>query len=303
MSVWNSVRGGGVYRRSFRNAAHSNGWLHASRVSTRPPAVQKAANVPSSCVIKTAHDRASLPACCTRIRPPRDLVKLEDRLRLLLQPPLESLLSARSRCDLPIQPFSFQFDGVAFLYPRHAPSWPTKWAWAKRCRRSRPFGCWSTTAICGGAAGLPQAAGDQLAARVRALGAGNDRDDRSKATRAGGSGCGSWPTTSVTIANYETVVRDRAKSAERGNHFDLVVLDESQRIKNRGEHDERSRPLDSAQPQLGAHRHADRKQRRRPASASSSSSSPGQLDAEDEAAGHRPGRAPTTCCGARRTRC
>src|SRR3954453_7736225 len=31
----------------------------------------------------------------TRIRPPRDLVKLEDRLRVLLQPPLEALLAAR----------------------------------------------------------------------------------------------------------------------------------------------------------------------------------------------------------------
>src|SRR5687767_5016591 len=32
----------------------------------------------------------------TRIRPPRDVVKLEDRLRLLLQPPLETLLAARA---------------------------------------------------------------------------------------------------------------------------------------------------------------------------------------------------------------
>src|SRR5439155_18905605 len=54
----------------------------------------------------------------TRIRPPRDVVKLEDRLRLLLQPPLETLLAARS-LRFPIQPFGFQLDGVAFLYPRH----------------------------------------------------------------------------------------------------------------------------------------------------------------------------------------
>src|SRR5688572_5769342 len=54
----------------------------------------------------------------TRIRPPRDLVKLEDRLRLLLQPPLESLLAAKSlRFTFP--PFAYQLDGVAFLYPRY----------------------------------------------------------------------------------------------------------------------------------------------------------------------------------------
>src|SRR6185295_10574179 len=51
----------------------------------------------------------------TRIRPPRDLVKLEDRLRLLLQPPLESLLAAQS-LQFPFQPFGFQLDGVAFLF-------------------------------------------------------------------------------------------------------------------------------------------------------------------------------------------
>ena len=38
--------------------------------------------------------------------------------------------------------------------------------------------------------------------------------------------------TSSRIANYETVVRDRDEVCHADNHFDLVVLDESQRIKN-----------------------------------------------------------------------
>jgi SNF2 family DNA or RNA helicase len=36
----------------------------------------------------------------------------------------------------------------------------------------------------------------------------------------------------VTIANYEAVVRDRADVCGTANHFDLVLLDEAQRIKN-----------------------------------------------------------------------
>ncbi|MDZ7620039.1 MAG: SNF2-related protein, partial [Patescibacteria group bacterium] len=55
----------------------------------------------------------------TRIRPPADIVKLEDRLQYLLQPPLESLLTERA-LHFPFQPFPYQFEGVAFLYPRHA---------------------------------------------------------------------------------------------------------------------------------------------------------------------------------------
>ena len=56
--------------------------------------------------------------CPTRIRPPRDVVKLEDRLRFLLQPPLESLLAAES-LRFAHRPFPYQLDGIAFLYPRH----------------------------------------------------------------------------------------------------------------------------------------------------------------------------------------
>ena len=61
---------------------------------------------------KPASPSSSLAAPCsllqapryTRIRPPRDLVKLEDRLRLLLEPPLESLLAAR-QLDFARPPF------------------------------------------------------------------------------------------------------------------------------------------------------------------------------------------------------
>src|SRR5690606_4574360 len=54
----------------------------------------------------------------TRIRPPRDVVKLEDRLTWLLQPPLENLLAAEA-LSFPFRPFPYQLDGIAYLYPRH----------------------------------------------------------------------------------------------------------------------------------------------------------------------------------------
>ena len=44
----------------------------------------------------------------------------------------------------------------------------------------------------------------------------------------------STPDVPVRVANYEAVVRDRDLVAELGLSFDLVVLDEAQRIKNRG---------------------------------------------------------------------
>jgi len=61
------------------------------------------------------HELASF----TRIRPPSDLVKLEDRLYYVLQPPLEAVLADQA-LEFPCRPFPYQFEGIAFLYPRAA---------------------------------------------------------------------------------------------------------------------------------------------------------------------------------------
>jgi SNF2 family DNA or RNA helicase len=167
----------------------------------------------------------------TRIRPPRDLVKLEDRLRLLLQPPLETLLSSRS-LHFANRPFGYQLDGIAFLYPRYhavlademglgktmqAVTAIRLLAHQRQLRRvllvcpkplvtnwRREFAQWAPE--------LPVAVIEGDATRRQWLWrAGRDL---------------------VSIANYEAVVRDRAEVCDPANHYDLVVLDESQRIKN-----------------------------------------------------------------------
>src|SRR5438045_4275958 len=55
----------------------------------------------------------------TRIKPPGDVIKLEDRLYYVLQPPLESLIQSDA-LHFPFEPFPYQYQGVAFLYPRYA---------------------------------------------------------------------------------------------------------------------------------------------------------------------------------------
>ena len=55
----------------------------------------------------------------TRIAPPRDIIKLEDRLYYLLQPPLETILASASM-HLPFEPFPYQYQGIAFLYSRYS---------------------------------------------------------------------------------------------------------------------------------------------------------------------------------------
>ena len=168
----------------------------------------------------------------TRIRPPRDLVKLEDRLRLLLQPPLESLLAAQS-LRFAYHPFPYQLEGVAFLFPRHEAILADEMGLGKtmqaitairllahqgQVRRvllvcpkplvtnwQREFATWAPE--------LPVTAVEGNPARRQWL------------WREAGE--------LVTLANYETVIRDRDEVCSAANHYDLVVLDESQRIKNR----------------------------------------------------------------------
>jgi len=168
----------------------------------------------------------------TRVRPPRDVVKLADRLRMLLEPPLESLLAAQS-LQFPHAPFPFQLDGIAFLYPRHQAVLADEMGLGKTMQAitavrllahhgylqrlllvcpkplvtnwRREFGLWAPE--------LPVAIIDGTAERRQWL----------------------WRSTRdlVTIANYESVVRDAEAICDPTNYYDLVILDEAQRIKNR----------------------------------------------------------------------
>jgi SNF2 family DNA or RNA helicase len=198
---------------------------------------------PSAAISAGCRPTATQPAGLTRIKPPGDVIKLEDRLSYLLQPPLQWLLAERS-LGFPCRPFPFQFEGVAFLYPRQAAILADEMGLGKtmqaitairlllRCGELRTvllvcpkplvnnwrheFGLWAPE--------LPVMVieGDQA--------------------RRGWQ----WqlPDVPVRIANYELLCRDREllerhpllgggpAGSGRPVHFDLVVLDESQRIKN-----------------------------------------------------------------------
>lgn len=168
----------------------------------------------------------------THLRPPRDVVKLVDRLYYVLQPPLESLIGGGS-LKLPFEPFPYQFQGIGFLYPRVAAILADEMGLGKTMQAisairlllcageirsvllicpkplvenwKREFALWAPETP------LAIIEGDQ--AKRRWL----------------------WEQANapVKIANYELLMRDRELVGEGQAHFDLVVLDEAQRIKNR----------------------------------------------------------------------
>jgi SNF2 family DNA or RNA helicase len=167
----------------------------------------------------------------TRIRPPRDVVKLEDRLHQLLQPPLESLL-ATQQLEFPANPFPYQLDGVAFLYPRHHAVLADEMGLGKTMQ--------AITAL-----RLLVHSGQArriLLVCPKPLVTNWQRELASWAPELSVTAIGGpqerrnwqWQTSQgvVTLANYETIVRDAEVLSELNSRYDLVVLDEAQRIKN-----------------------------------------------------------------------
>ena len=181
---------------------------------------------------------ATRPVGTTRIKPPGDVIKLGDRLQYLLQPSLESLLSERSLA-FPFHPFPFQFEGIAFLYPRHTAVLADEMGLGKtmqaitsirlllRCNELR-----TVLLVCP----KPLVSNwrrefELWAPEVPISIIEGDQSKRYWQWQLSG--------VPVRIANYELLCRDAQLFEGYGSdgrpivHFDLMVLDESQRIKNR----------------------------------------------------------------------
>lgn len=169
----------------------------------------------------------------TRIKPPADALSLQDRLFYLLQPPLESWLAGQELI-MPFEPFAYQYEGIGWLFSSQAALLADEMGLGKtmqtitairlllrsgQARRivlicpkplipnwQREFKTWAEE--------LPVVTVEGNGARRRML----------------------WtmPGIPVLLANYELMTRDIAEIPEDEQpKFDLLVLDEAQRIKNR----------------------------------------------------------------------
>jgi SNF2 family DNA or RNA helicase len=175
------------------------------------------------------------PEEMTRIRIPPDAIKLEDRLHYLLQPALESLLARRS-FELPFEPFPYQYEGVGFLYSSH------KAILADEMGLGKTMQAIVTTRLLlrsGEIRGVllvcpkPLVTNWKREFELWAPELGVQVIEGSQERRKWLWQLDDVP---VRIANYELLHRDRdfydRPPSAGGTFFDLVILDESQRIKN-----------------------------------------------------------------------
>jgi len=170
----------------------------------------------------------------TRIKPPSNALSIEDRLFFLLQPPLESWLRGQELI-IPFEPFPYQYQGIAWIFSQDSALLADEMGLGKTMQ--------TITAL-----RLLLRAGKVrrvLMVCPKPLIPNWQREFKTWAeeipvTTVEGGGerrrmFWNMPGSLVLLCNYETVVRDfQSMPKEELPHFDMVVLDEAQRIKNRG---------------------------------------------------------------------
>jgi SNF2 family DNA or RNA helicase len=174
----------------------------------------------------------ALPRSRTRLKPPSDSVALKERLLYLLQPPLESLFSGK-QVTLPRQPYPYQLEGIAFLMPRSAALLADEMGLGKTMQTILALRLLFHGGLIHRALLVcPKPLVFNWARELRTWAAdlpfeiiGGDADARQAAWRI--SNC------PLKVVNYEILTRDAALVADERVSFDVVVLDEAQRIKNR----------------------------------------------------------------------
>lgn len=174
---------------------------------------------------------ADHPEKATRLKPPRDTVVFQDRLLYLLQPPLENLFAGR-KISLPFEPYPYQMEGIAFLMPRDAAMLSDEMGLGKTMQTILALRCMFHS-------GIIQRA---LLVCPKPLVTNWSRELRLWAEdlpfeMIGGpleARRAAWTVSNcpLKVVNYELLTRDAEFLKDERAKYDVVVLDEAQRIKN-----------------------------------------------------------------------
>ena len=169
----------------------------------------------------------------TRVKPLKDMFHFKERLMYLLQPPIEEVFIGKE-VNLPFKPFPYQIKGIAFLMPRKSALIADEMGLGKTIQviisirllfRSgllknvliacpKPLVINWTRELKLWASDLP----------VEVI-CGNTEERRV-----------SWnvSNTAVKLVNYELLTRDVLEGVAENKFYDLMVIDEAQRIKTKG---------------------------------------------------------------------
>lgn len=167
-----------------------------------------------------------------RPKPSADTVVFKDRLLVLLQPPLDGLFDGR-QLEVPFAPFPYQLEGIAFLIPRHAALLADEMGLGKTAQAILSLRLLFHQGVVRQALLIcPKPLMHNWARELRLWAPElpfetfeGDADQRRTTWLV--SNC------PLKLINYEALTRDADLATDARVFFDVVVLDEAQRIKNR----------------------------------------------------------------------
>ena len=194
-----------------------------------PPRVERAPSISKPPALPDAETK---PKNRIRTRPTNEMVVFKDRLLYLLQPPLDGLFDGR-QLEVPFEPFPYQLEGIAFLMPRHAALLADEMGLGKTMQTILTLrlmfhqGMIRTALLV-----VPKPLVLNWARELQTWAPDlpfevfpSDPELRKAAWKV--SNC------PLKLINYESLTRDAEMAADPGIFFDVVILDEAQRIKNR----------------------------------------------------------------------
>jgi SNF2 family DNA or RNA helicase len=172
------------------------------------------------------------PKARIRPKPTADTVLFKDRLLCLLQPPLDGLFDGR-QLQVPFEPFPYQLEGIAFLMPRHGALLADEMGLGKTAQAILSMRLLFHQGVLRQALVVcPKPLVHNWARELKMWApdipfetVDGDPDRRRAAWFV--SNC------PLKLVNYETLTRDAELATDARTQFDLVILDEAQRIKNR----------------------------------------------------------------------
>ncbi len=168
----------------------------------------------------------------TRLRPPRETVQFKDRLLYLLQPSLEDIF-ANKQVSLPFQPYDYQLRGIAFLMPRDAALLADEMGLGKTAQVLIALRLLFHAGLIRNALVVcpkPLVLNWTRELRLWAADVPFEVITGDTETRRAIWHVSNCP---LKLVNYELLTRDAAEVSDEKVCFDVVVLDEAQRIKNR----------------------------------------------------------------------
>ncbi len=167
-----------------------------------------------------------------RPKPTADTVLFKDRLLYLLQPPLDGLFDGR-QLEVPFEPFPYQLEGIAFLMPRQGALLADEMGLGKTAQAILALRLlFHQGQIKRALVVCPKPLVHNWARELKmwAPDIPIETFDGEPDVRRSTWFVSNCP---LKLINYETLTRDVEFATDRRVAFDVVVLDEAQRIKNK----------------------------------------------------------------------